>query len=66
MFAALEELATVIPEIRVGQILAAVGELCSDMHGRGLWDASDSELREAARAFRRNYEQSVKSSKSGA
>jgi hypothetical protein len=37
LFAALEELAAAIPEMRVGQVLAAVGELCSDMHGRGLW-----------------------------
>jgi hypothetical protein len=36
------------------------------MHGRGLWDATDSELREAVWAFRRNYEQSVTSNQGGA
>jgi len=66
LFAALEELAAAIPEMRIGQVLAAVGELCSDMHGRGLWDATDSELREAVWAFRRNYEQSVTSNQGGA
>jgi hypothetical protein len=66
LFAALEELAAAIPEMRIGQVLAAVGELCSDMHGRGLWDATDSELREAVWAFRRNYEQSVTSNPGGA
>jgi len=45
-----------VPEMRVGQILAAVGELCADLHGRGLWEASDAELLEAVWQFRRNFE----------
>ena len=59
IFAALEELTAAIPEMRAGQVLAAVGELCADLHGRGLWDATDTELQEAVWVFRRNYEQSV-------
>jgi hypothetical protein len=42
--------------MRTCQLLAAVGELCADLHGRGLWDADDQELLEAAWRFRRNYE----------
>lgn len=56
LFSALGELAAVVPEMRVGQILAAVGELCADLHGRGLWEASDAELLEAVWQFRRNFE----------
>jgi hypothetical protein len=56
LFSALRELAAVVPEMRVGQILAAVGELCADLHGRGLWEASDAELLEAVWQFRRNFE----------
>jgi hypothetical protein len=54
--AGLGELSTLIPEMRVGQLIAAVGELCADLHGRGLWDATDAELLEAIWQFRRNYE----------
>jgi hypothetical protein len=56
LFAALQSLAGMIPEMRAGQLMAAVGELCADLHGRGLWDASDTELLEAAWQFRRNFE----------
>ena len=56
LFAALQELSEVIPEMRSGQLMAAVGELCADLHGRGLWDAADGELLEAVWLFRRNYE----------
>lgn len=42
--------------MRAGQLVAAVGELCADLHGRGLWDASDTELLEAVWQFRRNFE----------
>ena len=38
------------------QLMAAVGELCTDLHGRGLWDASDAELLEAVWQFHRNFE----------
>jgi hypothetical protein len=53
---ALRELAEVVPEMRAGQLMAAVGELCADLHGRGLWEASDAELLEAVWQFRRNFE----------
>lgn len=66
LFAALRELSEVIPEMRSGQLMAAVGELCSDLHGRGLWDADDDELLEALWQFRRNYEAAVTASREGA
>ena len=56
LFAALQSLAGVIPQMRGGQLMAAVGELCADLHGRGLWDASDAELLEAVWQFRRDFE----------
>lgn len=59
VFAALGELAGVVNEMRAGQLMAAVGELCADLHGRGLRDASDAELLEAVWLFRRNYESAV-------
>jgi hypothetical protein len=56
MFVALKSLAQIVPEMRIGQLIAAVGELCVDLHGRGLWDAEDTQLLEAAWQFRRNFE----------
>ncbi len=56
--AALRELSESIPEMRAGQLIAAVGELCADLHGRGLWEASDVELLEAVWQFRRDFEAS--------
>ena len=55
-FEALQSLSEAVPEMRVGQLIAAVGELCTDLHGRGLWDAADTELLEAIWQFRRNFE----------
>ncbi len=66
LFAAFRELSEVIPEMRAGQLMAAVGELCADLHGRGLWDADDQELLEAAWLFRRNYEAAVMPSRENA
>jgi hypothetical protein len=59
LFSAFQELSEVIPEMRSGQLMAAVGELCADIHGRGLWDATDVELIQAVWQFRRNYEAAV-------
>lgn len=56
LFAAVLALSEIVPEMRVGQLLAAVGEVCADLHGRGLWDAADAELLEAVWQFRRNFE----------
>jgi len=56
LFAAFRELCEIVPEMGSGQLMAAVGELCSDLHGRGLWEASDTELLEAVWQFRRNFE----------
>ena len=56
LFAALQELSEIVPEMRAGQLMSALGEVCADIHGRGLWDASDAELLEAVWQFRRNLE----------
>ena len=56
VFSALKDLSELVPEMRSGQLVAAVGELCVDIHGRGLWDCSDAELLEATWLFRRNLE----------
>jgi hypothetical protein len=56
LFAAIHSLAEIVPEMRVGQLMAALGELCADLHGRGLWDASDAEFLEAVWQFRRDFE----------
>lgn len=55
LFAGLRELSDIVPEMRAGQLMAAVGELCADLHGRGLWDATDTELLEALWQFRRDF-----------
>lgn len=59
VFSALQSLSETVPEMRAGQLAAAVGELCPDLHGRGLWDATDDELLEAVWQFRRNIELSA-------
>jgi hypothetical protein len=56
LFEALQSLSEAVPEMRIGQLIAAVGELCIDLHGRGLWDAADTEILEAIWQFRRNFE----------
>ncbi|HEX4124152.1 MAG TPA: hypothetical protein VHY37_05440 [Tepidisphaeraceae bacterium] len=50
----LRELSELMPEMRCAQLIAAVGELCADLHGRGLRDATDAEFLEAIWQFRRN------------
>lgn len=56
LLSALQSLAECATEMRAGQLMAAVGELCADMHGRGLWEASDEELLEAVWQFRRSFD----------
>lgn len=58
LFNALRSLGAVAPGMRVGQLVAALGELCDDLHGRGLWDAEDDELLEAVWRFQRDLENS--------
>jgi hypothetical protein len=53
---ALHSQSETIPEMRTGQLIAAVGELCADLHGRGLWEAADAELLEAVWQFHRNFD----------
>jgi hypothetical protein len=65
LFAALLALAKVVPEMRGGQLMAAVGELCADLHGRGLWDAADAELLEAVWLFRRTFQAATEEKQSG-
>ena len=55
-FAALQSLSEAIPQMRLGQLVAAIGELSADLHGRGLWDVADTELLEAVWQFHRNFE----------
>jgi hypothetical protein len=66
VFAAFQERSEVIPEMRTGQLMAAIGELCADLHGRGLWDADDEERFEAVWAVRRNYETAITDSRKDA
>ena len=56
LFTVLRSLAEIVPEMRAGQIMAALGELCADMHGRGLWEAEDAELLETMWKFRLDLE----------
>ena len=62
LYDAIQSLAEIVPEMRAGQLMAAIGELCADIHGRGLWDASDTELLEATWQFRRNFEAAMANS----
>lgn len=59
VFAALQALSELVPEMRAGQLMSAIGEVCSDLHGRGLWEASDAELLEAVWQFRQGIEAAV-------
>jgi hypothetical protein len=59
LFVALQELSQQIPAMRTGQLISAVGELCADIHSRGLWEATDEELLEAVWQFQRNLEAST-------
>lgn len=56
VYSSLQSLNDLMPQMRAGQLMAAVGELCSDLHGRGLWDAEDGELLEAIWRFREGIE----------
>ena len=46
-------------QMRIGQLVAVIGDLCADMHGRGLGDATDEELLEAAWRFRHDFEHAI-------
>lgn len=58
LFAALQALSERVPEMRAGQLMAALGEVCADLHGRGLWEAEDAEVLEAVWKFRGDFEAS--------
>ena len=55
----IRSLADAAPMMRVGQLMASVGEICSDLHGRGLWDAEDCELLEALWKFQKAVEANI-------
>jgi hypothetical protein len=42
------------PDIRIGQLVAWLGELSVDMGGRGLWDVEDEELLPVIERFRQD------------
>jgi hypothetical protein len=65
VFDAIRGLCEVVPEMRAGQLAAALGELRSDLHGRGLWDATDDELLETVWQFRRNLEAAMTAARPG-
>ena len=58
LFASLQALSGKVPEMRAGQLMAALGEVCADLHGRGLWEAEDSEVLEAVWKLRGDFEAS--------
>lgn len=56
---AIRALADTAHGMRIGQLMAGAGEICSDLHGRGLWDAEDHELLEAVWKFQKDIEANV-------
>jgi hypothetical protein len=59
LFKALHALSDAVPNMRAGRLLAAVGEVCVDLHRRGLWDAEDRELLEAVWKFQQDVESNL-------
>jgi len=47
----LEELRAMCPDLRLGQLMAILGELGEDETGRGLWDLEDDQLAAAMERF---------------
>lgn len=47
----LQEIRTLCPEMRLGQLLATVGMLGEDACGRSFWDIEDEELAAAVERF---------------
>jgi hypothetical protein len=66
LYNALQSLSEIVPEMRAGQLIAAIVERCADLHDRGLWDATDAELLEAVWQFRRDFEKATAASRLGA
>ncbi len=56
LLATLHALAEDVRDMRLGQLVATLGELAADESGRGLWDDADADLLAAARRFRRDLE----------
>ncbi len=60
LFEAIHALGDAAPAMRVGQLMAVVGEICNDLHGRGLWDADDHELLEAIWKLQNDIENNLR------
>jgi len=56
LFESLRSLAEFVPQMRAGQLMAALGELCADLHGRSLWDIEDDDFMEVIWHFRKGIE----------
>ena len=56
LFNALQSLAGMVRRLRAGQLMAAIGELCFDLHGRRLWDAEDEEFLETIWRYRQGIQ----------
>lgn len=46
-----DELRALAPDLRLGQLMAILGELGEDETGRGLWDLEDDQLAAAMERF---------------
>lgn len=58
--AALAELSELAPELRIGQLVAHLGEMNEDEGGHGLGDIEDDRLLEVIRRHRQELSQAVK------
>jgi hypothetical protein len=60
--AALVELSNLAPELRIGQLVAHLGEMSEDDGGHGLGDIEDNQLLELIRRHHQELSQIVKNS----
>lgn len=54
VFHRLDDLHRLCPDLRLGQLMAILGELAADETGRGLWDVEDHEFGAAITHFERD------------
>jgi hypothetical protein len=47
------------PDIRIGQLVAWLGDLSEDMGGRGIWDIDDEDLLPVIERFRKDLSAQV-------
>jgi hypothetical protein len=60
--AALVELSALAPELRIGQLVAHLGEMSEDDGGHGLGDIEDDQLLEVIRRHHQELSQALKQS----